>query len=1119
MKKFLSTTLGLLLLVCTVQAQRTIHGTVTSESNEPLIGAAILLKGTTIGTTTDFDGTYELEIPEGTGQVIQFSYTGYDTQEVPLDVSNVIDVKMAEGSILLGEVVVTALGFETHRNKVGVASSTVEGAALTNSGEVGLINSLAGKSPGLQIISSSGEPGAGATIRIRGATSITGDVQPLIVVDGVPIFNDSYYGQGFGGQATTSGGSLGSGGGVTQQSRLNDLNPADIASVEVLRGASAAAVWGSRAANGVLVITTKKGKYQGTKNWTVNLNTSLALDEINKEIPLQHEFGAGRGQIYSFTPPGGQSWGDKIADRTGGADDYLTEQDPGYQGRFISDQTRNTYYAIASGNQNDLHGGKNSRDIFDVYDYLFHTGATWSTSVAMSHADGNGNVYISLGRLEQDGIIANGSNYERTTARVNTGRQIGKFYLNGDIGYTLTTANRAQMGSNLNGLFLGGLRQSIDFDSRDYEGTYIDPDGVAFQGRQRAYRNPLGGSTNATYNNPLWTINRVPSDNTVNRFTGKGELRYEPLQWLNVTARLGMDTYTDERADFYPFFAAGDNNGGRFTKETITSRQLNFDLIGRARINLTSNIALNALIGTGVNQINFDDQGATTRNFVNPFSPPQLPNGNVVPFNQQSETRTTGIYGSFGFELYNQLYLNLSARQDYLSTLPEDNNGVFYPAADVSWQFDHLVAENSLLSSGRLRGGWGQVGRGPQPYLTRQTFFQPTSASIGWGEGWGPGVDVSAYGGAFALNTVAANPDIKPETKTEYEAGIDLGILKDRLTAGFTYYHNQTKDLIIQVLTPQSSGFVSQITNAAEIENQGYEIDLQLVPVAKDQLRWTLYGNFSHNHNNVVSLAGTNTILLSGFQGTSSNAVLGEQLGVIYGNKWERDTNGQLVLDENGFPVQSDVNGVLGDPNPDFRMGAGTGLQWRDFSLHALFEISQGGSYWNGTKGALAFFGRPAYTAVETTLSAAEAASLHIWTGQTVADAYGYLKNQDGTYTVRGEIKNFGDGDVFVEENWYRNGPGSGFTGPAEQFMEDASWVRLRELSLAYHFNNKLTDSLKWLRGATVTLTGRNLFLWTDYTGNDPDTNLTGAGLNGLGLDYFQNPSSRTYKVELNLSF
>lgn len=1100
-----------------VMAQRTVTGTVTDEEGTPLIGASVLVKGTTSGTVTDIDGNYSLRVPDGSNTLV-FSYTGYTSRDVEIGASNVVDVSLSQSAELLDEVVVTALGFETKRSKVGVASSTVEGGALVRSGEVGLINSLAGKSAGVNIVSSSGDPGAGARIVIRGATSITGDLQPLIVVDGVPIFNDSYYGEAFGGQARGNSGSLGSGGGVTQQSRLNDINPEDIASVEVLRGASAAAVWGSRAANGVIVITTKKGKYNRQKDWTVNFNSSVAFDQVNKEVPLTNEYGGGNDGKFQFNPSGGRSWGDRVSDRTGGADAYITDPNAaGYAGYFeLADGTR--YYSLANGTATNPHGGKNTREVYSPYDILFQTGTTVSNSLGISSGTENGSVYFSIANLQQEGIIKAGSDYDRTTARLNATRRLGdKFAIDANMGYTYSKSNRVQMGSNLNGLFLGGLRSSIDFNDDDYVGTYVNASGQEFPNRQSAYRNPLGASTNSIYDNPVWMINNIESTTKVNRFLGKLELRYEPTTWLNFTARGGLDTYTDEREDIYPVLSAGTNNGGRFTKEAITRTQINSDFIARARFDLADQIALGALVGVGVNEQRLDDVGANSRSFINPLSPPQLNNAtNFELFNREEVTRTAGVYATLGFEFYNQLYVNLSARNDWLSTLPVDDNSVFYPAADLAWQFSKLLPNRNVLSSGRVRAGYGQVGRGPDPYLTGIDFYAPTASNTGFGEGWGPGVNPGSYGGAFAQSTIAGNPNIKPEIKTEIEGGLDLGFVKDRINLGFTYYTNTTDDLIISVVQPSSTGFTSQIANAATIENKGFELEVDFGIIDNNDLKFNIYGNFTRNRNEVTEMVGTESLFLAGFSGGSSRAVVGEQLGVLFAGTWARDASGNLDLDENGFPQLGATSGVIGDPNPDWRAGVGGLLNYKGFSLNFLFDHSEGGDIWNGTRGALAFFGRAEYTGATTTLTGDQASNLKIYNGKTVAEQYPFWQNSDGSYTVRGEIKDYGAGQVFVDEQFYRVGPGSGFTGPEEEFVEDATWSRLREVTLSYNFGNNLTN---WLRGASLSLTGRNLFLWTDYQGNDPDTNLTGAGQNGFGLDYFNNPGTRTYKVALNLNF
>ncbi len=1121
--------IGYLLMLLTlygVNAQdRVVSGKVSdAKTGEGLPGVNVYIKGTTQGTITDVEGEYSIQASNG--DILVFQAVGLTTQEIEVGNTSKLDVSMSESTQQLNEIVVNALGFETDRDRSAASSSNVAGQSLVKSGEPGLINSLAGKASGVYIVQNSGDPGAGSRVVLRGATSITGDIQPLVVIDGVPMFNDSYYGEGFGGNLSSSSGSIGSGGGVTQQSRLNDLNPNDIASVEILKGAAAAALWGSRAANGVIVITTKKGQASAGKKFTVNLTSSIALDELNREVPLNNAYGQGAGMLYD--PTGVLSWGDRIADRPGGSDDFITDpNDPDYAGFFVADASNGqTYYALRPGTAADPGGGKNSRTTYNPHDVLFKTGYTFTNTIDVGSSGENGNIFASFSDLNQEGIIKDNSNYRRTTARVNFTRFLGKmFTVNASAAYTLTNSDRIQMGSNLNGLFLGGLRTPADFNMEGYQGTYTDPDGNEFPNRQRAYRNYLGANTASGYDNPRWMMNNTLSNARVNRFIGKLELGADPFDWLNLTARLGIDGYTDEREDIFDPLSSGENNGGRFVKETITRRQINFDFIARGNWRINDFIGLNVLAGLGLNDRKLDDHGADIRQFVNPLSPPQLSNttsGNRITFNREERVKIVGYYGSLGFDLYDQVFVNLTGRVDGWSTFASTSDRFFfYGSADVAWQFTQLIPENSILSFGKLRAAWGQVGRGPDPYLTQTTFFPPEAANVGFGEGWGPGLNGSAYGGAFARNSIAGNPDIKPEIKTEFEIGTDLRFWKDRVSLSATYYWNETKDLIIQVDAAPATGFTSRIANAATIENQGVELELGAEVLKIGDFSWNINANWSRNRNEVTDMSGVQSISLGGFAGTSSRAVLGEQLGVLWGARWARDDAGNIVLDEDGFPSgQAPEAGVLGDPNPDFRAGYGSTFRYKNLSLNVLFDMSAGGKIWNGTKGALAFFGKAGFQERTTTLTAAQASALEVYGGATVANAYGDVGlNQDGSYTLRGFIEDFGGGPVFVDEGYYTSGPGSGFTGPDEQFIEDASWTRLRELTLSYTLNSEGFQRATRLQGMTLSFTGRNLVLWTDYDGIDPDTNLTGSGINALGLDYFQNPATRSYIFTLRLTY
>ena len=970
---------------------------------------------------------------------------------------------------------------------------------------------MGGKSSGVNIVQNSGEPGAGARIVLRGATSITGDIQPLIVIDGVPMFNDTYLGEAFGGNQTSSG--VGSNGGVAQQSRLNDLNPADIESVEVLKGAAASAIWGSRGANGVLVITTKKGSGKTNKGFTVNFSSSIALDEINKRVPLNTTYGKGSGMLaFGGTSTGRTSWGDRIADRPGGENAYITDpNDPNYAGFFETPDGRR-YYNFAAGTPEDPGGGLNSTEVYDIYDPIFKTGTTFTNTIDVGSTTENGSVFASLSYLKQDGIIQENSDYERINARLNITRNLGKiFTLGANLGFVNTAGNRVQMGSNLSGLFLGGLRNSPDFNLNDFEGTYVDASGTRFENRQRGFRNPLGASTFTIYDNPLWTMRNNLSTTVVNRFIGKVELQADPTEWLNLTTRLGYDTYTDEREDIFPFISSV-WPGGNFAKETITRSQLNFDLIARANFKVGDNIQINPLLGMNLNQRRFDDSGNSTRNWSNPDSPPQLANGTTfIPFNLEETIRILGFYGGVNISLFDQLFIGATGRYDGWSTFADPNAGnegdfFFYGGVDLAWQFTKLIPDNSILSFGKLRLAYGRVGRGPDPYLTAADFRPFQGTDRGFGDGFGPGLSGAAYGGGIARSVTAPNPNIKPEIKTEFEVGADLRFLRDKISLGVTYYNNETKDLIVQTDAAVSSGFRFEIQNAATVENKGVEIELGAEVLKLGDFTWVFNGNFSRNRSEVTKMAeGVNSISLAGFTGTSSRAVLGRQLGVIWGSRFDRDANGALILDEDGFPNGlADTDGVIGDPNPDFRMGLGSTLSWKNLSLNFLFDFSIGGEMWNGTKGALSVMGTAAFTTETTTLTADQANNLRVHGGETVAATYGQVgQNGDGSYTLRGRIHDFGGGQVFLDEGW-DTGLGGGFSGADELFIEDASWSRLRELTLTYTLNSPGFRAATKLSSLSLSFTGRNLFLWTDYSGVDPDTNLTGSAINGLGLDYFK---------------
>lgn len=1099
---------------------RLIGGKVTDRGNgQGLPGVTVIVKGRpTIGTSTNSDGAYSLSVPQDAATLV-FSFVGYATQELPVSGASTLDVALAPDSKQLNEVVVTALGLEANRDQLGTAQATVKGPALVRSGETSVITALSGKTPGVNITRTSGDPGASANIQIRGASTLTGNLQPLIVVDGIPISNSSVGDDGI--LSSNGGANSNQTSGVVQASRLNDINPDDIASMEVLKGAAASVVWGTRGANGVIVITTKKGQ---SANGKLNLSyrSTVSIDQINRRVPLQRSFGQGSQGLYSSTAV--RSWGDQIATRAGGQDNFITGG-TGYQGYItFPDGTRR--YNIAAGTVANPHGGKNSQDTYDHSQDMFNNGYSWDNIAALSGGDQLSNFYLSIGNTHSKGIALQHSDNDRTTVRLNVDRQLtDKLRVAVATTYARTLSNRVQQGSNLSGIFLGGLRTPADFNSAYYQGDYTDASGNIFTGRQSSYRNPLGRTTQPGFDNPLWTEANVRNQSRLNRLIGSVELTYDIKPWLSILNRSGVDTYTETRFEYFPI-GAGANPTGSLREENIVETQVNNDLILRASTNINSNIRLSGLVGYNLNARRSSQIGASSNQFINPFSPPQLDNtpaANRKPYNLLSEIRTAGLYGQVDLALYDQVFLSGTVRGEQASTFgPQTSNTFVYPAGTAAWQFTKLaaLADNNTLSFGKLRFAYGQVGVQPKPY---QTITYYGGAVLG--DGWGTTIDAANYNGGFVRSSLQGNAFLKPERKTEYEAGLDLRFLKNRIGFSATAYSNRTRDVILSVPVANTTGFSSTSANAATISNKGLEFNMDADVVKTENFTFNVAPNFSLNRNKVEDLAGAVSVPLTGFTGSESRAVKGYQMGELWGNRWARNDDGSYKTDANGFATLG-TQGVIGDPNPQWRGGLNLNFRYRGLNLNVLLDHVHSFDVWNGTKGALYSYGTHRDTEQMTTVTAAQAANLKVFQINAGGSAYQqattvatrYRPNADGSYTFRGRIGNFGAGDVALDEGWYQAGLGNGFNGPAEQFVEHVNITRLREVSLAYSFAQPWVRSITRLSSIDLAVTGRNLYLWTNYTGIDPETNLTGVS-NGRGLDYFNNPSTRSIIFSVKFTY
>lgn len=984
----------------------------------------------------------------------------------------------------VGTVTVTAVGTTKSVRKVGYSVSQVQGKGLVSSGESGVIQALTGKASNVQITKNAGDPGSGAYIQIRGQNTITGNTQPLIVVDGIPVSNSSV------------GGGVD---GVVQQSRLNDLNPSDIESMEVLKGAAAAAVWGTRAANGVIIITTKRGK-RGMK---VEFSSTLGIDQVNREYEKQGTFGQGSNGKWAANAGG--SFGDRIGSRSGSDSVSMSGQ------RFEA-ESGNIYRPIIKKGDKTVYNDANR-------DQVFRNGTTWNNNLSISNATDKSTVFFSVADWNQTGVINGNSNYRRTSARLNFTQNVSdKLTIGFNSTLAKVTSNRIQMGSNLDGLYLGYLRTSPDYDNTDYKGTYYTAGGVPTFNSHRGYRRYLGNLP-PTYNNPGWTINEQKNTSDVMRVMITPEVGYQWKKNSKFIARAGYDMSTDRRITYFPVNSAGSYANGAFTDNMIQESEMSMHFINQSNFALNKNINLNTTVGYLYTNNSFYSIGGSASQFIirdqDRFSFINSTSANMDPFNSYSQVKNNRAYAVLDFDVQDKLFLQLTTASEASSTF---KNRFLSPSASLAYEFTKDFLKSDAFSYGKLRASGGRVGVAPPAYIWNTNYVSAGSAS-----GWGDYLDASQYGGSIYRSSTQGNPDIKPEMKTELELGADLKFLKDKISLGLTYYSNVIDGAVLAVTVANSTGYSSQWKNAANISNKGFEADLNINLIKNKDVTLNLYGNLGLNRNMVNDIGGANSIFLAGFTGTSSRAVKGYAMGSMWGGKWLRDENEKLVLDANGFPQAAPQEGVIGNPNPTYRGSVGVNGNVKRVGFNLLVETCQGNQMWAGTYAVLNNFGVTPETANEFTVSAADAATIKDYTGATIAARAAtagngsVVTNTDGTYTCRGNLEDYGNGKVWLNQSWY-TGLGGGFGSVSESFIKDASWVRIRELSATYALPDGLCRSLGVPGGISIGVTGRNLALWTKFDGVDPETNLTGVS-NGRGLDYFNNPGTKSYlfNIKFNL--
>ncbi len=1054
-----------------VNAQtKSVKGKVTSaEDDQSIPGVSVSVKGTTVGTITNLDGEFDLIVPQDAKTLI-FSFVGMKNQEVEIGTQTSFNISMEADVVGIDEVIVTALGVSSAKKSLGYSAQQVNSDVLSTQPNADIVNSLAGRTSGVQIVSSAGDAGASTFITIRGAASITGNNQPLFVVNGMPII---------------SGGGSGDVGGVTTSSRSIDLNPEDIESVTVLKGGAATALYGVRAANGVLIITTKSGKNMNTSK--IEFHTSVGFDQISQTQERQTKWAQGNNGVWI----GGNanSFGPKISELeyTGYDENYLWDPN----GKLV---------AKGSGNGTPA-------QYYDPYEF-FQTGLSINNRLNISSGNDKSSYYFSVSNLNQEGIVPN-NEYGRTTLRLNSTSKLQKWLAVGtDFAYTNSTATQIQKGSNVSGIMLGLLRTATTFDN---SAGYIFPDGG-----QRNYRN--GGG----YDNPYWTANQIAFDENVNRFTGSTNLNINFTDYLDLVYNVGIDWYNRRYQNTFAINSRAYPTG--YMDEYMNySGIFNSDLLLKFNKDLNEKINLKATVGN-----NF--YSTYSKFLYGDASVLEIPNFYQLS-NSANNTVSTGItnwrtmalFGDVSFAYDNTLYVTVTGRNDWSTTMPEANVSAFYPSLSLGFIFTELEAlkGNNILSYGKLRGSIARTANIAGAYNTTNYFYGATS-----GDGWTNGAQFPYRGFAgFAVGSGLGNSDLKHETMDSWEIGTELRFIKNRVGLDFTYFYNKNTDLLMSVPIAASSGFTSVYMNAATMESSGIEITFDATVIKQKDFNWDIIANFTKMKNKVLELApGVENLFLGGFTTPQVRAVAGEDYGSIFGEDWTRDAQGNMLINDDptdnyrdGYPWTNPSGEMvpLGNVNPDWIANITNSFSYKNISLSFLLDIKKGGQMYNGTHFTMNSFGtskvtenREVYYTPEGTIDfdLTPAENIVVFDG-----VYGHL-DADGNPISSGKDNVT---PVVLDQRWFQGNGGNFGGGPSVAAIEPTDWVRLRDITISYNLPIK---NKKIVKDVMIYGSGKNLLLFTPYSGIDPETNLQGA-TNGQGMDYFNNPGSKNYMFGVKVTF
>ncbi len=1076
---------------------KVITGKVTgSEDGQSIPGVQVVAKGTTIGTITSLDGTYNLEVPDNVNTLV-FSYIGMATQEIEIGDKTTIDVVMEPDVMNLEGVVVTALGISRDKKSLGYATQEVSGDEVNKVKTDNFVSTLSGKVSGVQIKNNTNMGGSNNVI-IRGSTSITGNNQALFVVDGIPIDNSIMNNSG-----QTTGRS-----GYDYGNAASDINPNDIESVNILKGAAATALYGSRAANGVILITTKKGvkSSEGKKNLGVSINSNITVGIIDKSTfpKYQTNYGAGYGPYYS----GGSHPGLEEFDVDGdGVDDLVVPftEDASMGERF--DPNLMVYHYDAFVPESPYYGKKRPWQAAENGPItFFNNSLSLTNSVDVTGGSENSTFRLGYTNLHKNGIMPN-SSLDRNNVNFNGSYDILKnLTVSASANYT-NTKGKGRNHTGYSDNILSSFRQwwQMNVDVQEQKELY-DLTGRNVTWNRLAYNNP----DPIYWDNFYWQRYENYETDDRNRIVGFVKADWKINEYFSVMGRFSIDQYGQlieerkaigsvsgefgvERPDVRSGYA-------RFQRNFI---ETNMDIMGTFEKDLSETINLKALLGTNIRRTKIDQVFASTNGGLivpNLYSLGNSVNPMLAPDELLSEVGVNGVFGSVSLGYKRMLFLDATLRRDQSSTLPLDNNAYFYPSVSGSFVFSELLDAN-WLSFGKVRLNYAEVGSDAPFASVKDTYTQFTSFS----------------GNAlFSLPSTKNNNELKPERSKSIEAGLAMTFFQKRLGFDLAFYKTNTVDQIMPVAVSTATGYSTKFFNAGEMENKGVELQLYGTPVKNDDFRWDVTLNWSRNVNTVISLAeGVDNLQLARLQGgVTINARVGEPYGTIQGTDFIYDANGNKVVGDNGYYLKTPTSDVIiGNVNPDFLTGLNNRFSYKNWSFSFLIDWQQGGSVFSLDQ----YYGRGTGLYEETDytndLGNPVRNSLDDGGGLILEGVTGDVTfNDDGSYTVSNTATNTTRvaGNDYRVFGWSKN--------PNAAFVYDASYVKLREVVLTYSLPAKVLSKSKVFSGVSFSLVGSNVWIISKNLPHaDPEAS-QGAG-NIQGWQSGVMPTTRNFGFSVNLQF